>query len=93
MKPRLCGFTNILKPVTFIRHNLTFPIEAITSARSRALYAALEAQQRVQYGALIEQQGLPDILCRSPELFFRTDGDGKIEVQPHERDTAPAATI
>ena len=62
--------------------NLTFPIEAITSAPSRALYAALEAQQPVQYGALIEQQGLPDILCRSPELFFRTDGEGKIEVQP-----------
>lgn len=50
--------------------NLTFPIRAEARGGSQALYSALMAHQPVGYGALIEQEGLPDILCRSPSCFF-----------------------
>lgn len=62
--------------------NLTFPIDVTVSGSSRALYAALEERQPVGHGALIEQEGLPDILSRSPELFFRTTAEGMIETRP-----------
>ncbi|AUR04425.1 putative para-aminobenzoate synthase component 1 [Phaeobacter inhibens] len=62
--------------------NLTFPIDADAYGTAENLYAALEARQAVGYGALIEQDGLPDLLSRSPELFFRTDADGVIETRP-----------
>ncbi|MEQ9695760.1 aminodeoxychorismate synthase component I [Shimia sp. SDUM112013] len=62
--------------------NLTFPIKAQTGGTPAALYAALAAHQPVGHGALIEQDGLPTILSRSPELFFRTSANGRIETRP-----------
>jgi para-aminobenzoate synthetase component 1 len=62
--------------------NLTFPIEAEAYGTSQDLYAALVTQQPVGHGALILQDGLPDILSRSPELFFHTDTSGRIVTRP-----------
>lgn len=62
--------------------NLTFPIDLVTEGDSSALYAALAAGQPVGHGVLVQQDGLPDLLSRSPELFFRTDADGMIETRP-----------
>ena len=62
--------------------NLTFPIDLDVTGDSVALYAALAAGQPVGHGALVEQEGLPDLLSRSPELFFRTDAEGRIETRP-----------
>ncbi len=62
--------------------NLTFPIDATMWGGAEALYAALAARQPVGHGALITQEGLPTILSRSPELFFRTSTSGVIETRP-----------
>jgi para-aminobenzoate synthetase component 1 len=62
--------------------NLTFPIDAEAHGSAEALYAALQARQTVGHGVLVEQDGLPDLLSRSPELFFRTDASGLIETRP-----------
>lgn len=62
--------------------NLTFPMHAPARGGAQALYAALLARQPVGFGALVEQAGLPDLLCRSPELFFRRDRGGRIETLP-----------
>ncbi|WP_394356555.1 aminodeoxychorismate synthase component I [Sedimentitalea todarodis] len=62
--------------------NLTFPMRASAHGGAQALYAALTRRQPVGYGALVEQDGLPALICRSPELFFRTDGAGAIETMP-----------
>lgn len=62
--------------------NLTFPMRATAQGGAQDLYAALMERQPVGFGALVEQYGLPDLLCRSPELFFRTDGAGAIETMP-----------
>ncbi|WP_027258160.1 aminodeoxychorismate synthase component I [Leisingera aquimarina] len=62
--------------------NLTFPIDAQAYGTAEELYAALQAKQTVGHGVLVEQEGLPDLLSRSPELFFRTDADGVIETRP-----------
>ena len=62
--------------------NLTFPLDATVCGDSDALYAALMDVQRVGHGVLVEQEGLPDLLSRSPELFFRTDAKGVIETRP-----------
>lgn len=62
--------------------NLTFPIHMTATGEARALYAALQGVQPVRYGALIEDETGPAILCRSPELFFRTHADGRIETRP-----------
>lgn len=62
--------------------NLTFPIDAEACGTAPELYAALQAKQTVGHGVLVEQDGLPDLLSRSPELFFRTDASGVIETRP-----------
>jgi para-aminobenzoate synthetase component 1 len=62
--------------------NLTFPLSLAARGSAQALHAALAAVQPVRHGALIEAEGLPAILSRSPELFFRTDGAGGIETRP-----------
>ncbi|MCF6432245.1 aminodeoxychorismate synthase component I [Leisingera sp. MMG026] len=62
--------------------NLTFPIDADAYGSAGELYAALQAKQAVGHGALVQQDGLPDLLSRSPELFFRTDAEGMIETRP-----------
>ncbi|WP_122074014.1 aminodeoxychorismate synthase component I [Pseudophaeobacter sp. EL27] len=62
--------------------NLTFPIDTQVTGSSEELYAALMARQQVGHGALVLQEDLPDLLSRSPELFFRTDAGGRIETRP-----------
>ena len=62
--------------------NLTFPLHMQAEGGAEALYAMLCKAQPVRHGALILQAGLPDILSRSPELFFRTDAAGRIETRP-----------
>ncbi|SEO56950.1 aminodeoxychorismate synthase, subunit I [Salinihabitans flavidus] len=62
--------------------NLTFPMAAKAEGGAEALYAALRARQSVGHGVLVRQTGLPDLLSRSPELFFRTDAGGTIETRP-----------
>ena len=62
--------------------NLTFPMEASVSGSSAALYAALADRQKVGHGVLVLQQDLPDLLSRSPELFFRVTQDGQIATRP-----------
>ena len=62
--------------------NLTFPMEAVYEGDPSALYAALTARQPVGQGALVLQEDGPDLLSRSPELFYRTLSDGTIETRP-----------
>ncbi|MHA6266371.1 aminodeoxychorismate synthase component I [Aliiroseovarius sp. CAU 1755] len=62
--------------------NLTFPIHGTASGRPQAIYAALAGLQPVRHGVLVEAEGLPTILSRSPELFFRTNAIGQIETRP-----------
>ncbi len=62
--------------------NLTFPLSLHATGGAEALYHALTQVQPVRYGAMIEAEGLPAILSRSPELFFRTKSDGRIETRP-----------
>ena len=62
--------------------NLTFPLTMTATGSPQALHAALARVQPVRHGALIEAPGLPAILSRSPELFFRTHADGRIETRP-----------
>jgi len=62
--------------------NLTFPMETEYTGTSEALYAALTTRQPVGHGAMVLQDGLPDLLSRSPELFFRTSSAGVIETRP-----------
>ncbi|SEK41348.1 aminodeoxychorismate synthase, subunit I [Roseovarius nanhaiticus] len=62
--------------------NLTFPLSATATGDPGALYAALSAVQPLRYGALVLQEDGPAILSRSPELFFRTDAEGRIETRP-----------
>lgn len=62
--------------------NLTFPVTMQAHGTPEALYAALTAIQPVRHGALVTGHDVPDILSRSPELFFRTDAAGRIETRP-----------
>ncbi|WP_281994968.1 aminodeoxychorismate synthase component I [Ruegeria faecimaris] len=62
--------------------NLTFPIDLTLQGDSATLYAALAVGQPVGHGVLVQQDGLPDLLSRSPELFFRTGADRTIETRP-----------
>ena len=62
--------------------NLTFPMDATVYGNAEELYKALSEVQTVGHGVLVEQVGLPDLLSRSPELFFRTDAIGNIETRP-----------
>ncbi|MVA27326.1 aminodeoxychorismate synthase component I [Agrobacterium vitis] len=61
--------------------NLTMPIEAAYRGSPRDVFWSLIARQPVSYGALVELGG-PAIVSRSPELFFKVDGDGFIETHP-----------
>lgn len=68
--------------------NLTFALRADFAGDPRGLYAALAARQPVTHGVMIEQDAGPAILSRSPELFFRIDGQGRISARPM-KGTAP----
>lgn len=61
--------------------NLTFPMDLEVSGGAEAIYATLAEAQPVGHGALVLQDDLPDLLSRSPELFFATQ-DGVIETRP-----------
>jgi para-aminobenzoate synthetase component 1 len=53
------------------------------------LYGALRARQSVGYGAFADLgAGVPVLISRSPELFVRTDANGRIESRPM-KGTAP----
>ncbi len=67
--------------------NLTMPIEARWRGDPRSAFWSLVARQPIHYGALIDLGG-PVILSRSPELFFKVDGEGWIETHPM-KGTAP----
>ncbi|MCF3638457.1 aminodeoxychorismate synthase component I [Rhizobium sp. TRM95111] len=67
--------------------NLTMPITARWSGDPVAAFWSLIERQPVKYGALVALDG-PMLLSRSPELFFRIDGDGWIETHPM-KGTAP----
>lgn len=62
--------------------NLTFPIDGRYDGDLDHLYAALSGVQPVRYGARVDQTNLPSILSRSPELFFSTSADGRIQTRP-----------
>ncbi len=62
--------------------NLTFPIRGHASGSHHALYSALARIQPVRFGVHVQAEGLPAILSRSPELFFRTSATGQIETRP-----------
>ena len=68
--------------------NLTFPLSGPYEGSPRALFKALAARQAVPFGVLVERPKGPTLLSRSPELFFRTDGEGGIEAKPM-KGTAP----
>ncbi len=61
--------------------NLTFPMQANTTASPVELYHALGRKQPVEHGAFVNLGG-PIILSRSPELFFRINQSGLIEARP-----------
>ncbi len=71
--------------------NLTMPMHAIATGTAPGLYAALRARQPVTHGAFVSFADAPAILSRSPELFFATDADGRIETRPM-KGTAPRAS-
>lgn len=67
--------------------NLTFQMTSRYDASSISLFNLLRARQPVAHSALVRLDG-PDIISRSPELFFRTGRDGWIESKPM-KGTAP----
>ena len=71
--------------------NLTFALAADVTGTPEALYAGLSKGQPVGHGSIVLQDGLPAILSRSPELFFRTDAKGKIQTRPM-KGTQPRST-
>ncbi|WP_419908700.1 aminodeoxychorismate synthase component I [Hoeflea sp.] len=67
--------------------NLTFEINAHYESGSVPLFNALRGRQAVAHAALVRLEG-PEIVSRSPELFFRVGRDGWIESKPM-KGTAP----
>ena len=69
--------------------NLTFPMESrLAEGGAIDLYLALRARQAVGFGAYADFGIGPQVVSRSPELFFRTDAAGRIEARPM-KGTAP----
>ncbi|MGB0798757.1 MAG: aminodeoxychorismate synthase component I [Planktomarina sp.] len=62
--------------------NLTMPMRAKMQGDLAGVYASLVDRQPVGHGVLMRQDEGPNFLCRSPELFFRTDARGRIETKP-----------
>ena len=71
--------------------NLTMPMRAQRHGTAPGLYAALRRRQTVGHGAFVALPDLPVIVSRSPELFFATDAEGRIETRPM-KGTAPRAS-
>ena len=70
--------------------NLTFPMQShLRAGTALGLYGALRARQSVGYGAFADLgAGVPVLISRSPELFVRTEANGRIESRPM-KGTAP----
>lgn len=68
--------------------NLTFPMRATYEGDVLGLASALDRVQPVGYGAVVALGEGPQIVSRSPELFFQTDETGCIETRPM-KGTAP----
>jgi para-aminobenzoate synthetase / 4-amino-4-deoxychorismate lyase len=66
--------------------NLTFPLRAPLAEDPADLFARLLAVQRPRHGALVDL-GRFAVVCASPELFFRREGD-RLETRPM-KGTAP----
>ena len=66
--------------------NLTFEMIAAFHGSPFGLFDTLAELQSVKHGAFVDLSGLgltdQAYLCRSPELFFRTDTQGRIETRP-----------
>ena len=71
--------------------NLTMQMRASVQGSVLGLYGALRNRQPVAHGALVNLPDCPAILSRSPELFFATDAQGRIETRPM-KGTAPRAS-
>ena len=71
--------------------NLTLRMQAEASGPALGLYGALRRRQPVGYGAVLDLPEMPVLISRSPELFFATDAEGRIETRPM-KGTAPRAT-
>ncbi|WP_347310379.1 aminodeoxychorismate synthase component I [Defluviimonas sp. SAOS-178_SWC] len=71
--------------------NLTMPMHAMRTGTALGLYGALAARQPVHHGGIVALPDLPVLISRSPELFFATDADGRIETRPM-KGTAPRAS-
>ncbi|MGJ7039109.1 para-aminobenzoate synthetase component 1 [Shinella sp. BE166] len=67
--------------------NLTMPIRARWTGDPLAAFWSLIERQPVRYGAFVSLDG-PQLLSRSPELFFDIDKEGWIETHPM-KGTAP----
>ncbi len=67
--------------------NLTMPIRAHWTGDPLAAFWSLIERQPVRYGAFVSLDG-PQLLSRSPELFFDIDKEGWIETHPM-KGTAP----
>ncbi|MRN78131.1 aminodeoxychorismate synthase component I [Brucella sp. 10RB9210] len=61
--------------------NLTFPVTAQWGGDPLILFNMLAKHQPVRYATYCDLGG-PVVLSRSPELFFKVDGDGWIETHP-----------
>lgn len=61
--------------------NLTFPVTAQWGGDPLILFKMLAKRQPVRYATYCDLGG-PVVLSRSPELFFKVDGDGWIETHP-----------
>lgn len=63
--------------------NLTFPMAArLTRGTPLGLYGAFRRTGAVGHGAYVDLGQGPVVVSRSPELFFRTEGSGRIETRP-----------
>ena len=71
--------------------NLTMQMQAQSEGSALGLFGALRIRQPVAHGAFVNLPDCPAILSRSPELFFATDAEGRIETRPM-KGTAPRAT-
>ncbi len=71
--------------------NLTMQMRARREGSALGLYGALRARQPVGHGAFVALPDCPALVSRSPELFFATDAEGRIETRPM-KGTAPRAT-
>lgn len=56
--------------------NFTFPLRLGIAGSPAALYASLRRRQPVEYGAFVHCKAGRHVLCFSPELFFRIEGQG-----------------